>query len=50
VGHLGMGNIFGTVALEAAYNYGDNWLEQLLVYLWDNYLFLEDFFKTTCQK
>jgi cysteine-S-conjugate beta-lyase len=50
VGHLGMGNIFGTVALEAAYNYGDNWLEQLLVYLWDNYLFLEDFFNKNLPK
>jgi cystathionine beta-lyase len=44
VGHLGMGNIFGSVALEAAYKNGDGWLEQMLDYLWDNYLFLEDFF------
>jgi len=43
VGHLGMGNIFGTVALEAAYTHGDNWLDQMLDYLWDNYLLLEDF-------
>ncbi|WP_372931966.1 MalY/PatB family protein [Mariniphaga sediminis] len=45
IGHLGMGNIFGTVALEAAYTHGDEWLKQLLDYLWGNYLFLEDFFK-----
>ncbi len=45
VGHLGMGNIFGTVALEAAYTSGDNWLEQLLDYLWENYKTLESFFE-----
>jgi cysteine-S-conjugate beta-lyase len=45
VGHLGMGNIFGLVAMEAAYNYGDEWLGQLLDYLWENYFFLEKFMK-----
>ncbi|MFW5821800.1 MAG: MalY/PatB family protein [Tangfeifania sp.] len=43
VGHLGMGNIFGTVALEAAYSNGDGWLEQMMGYVWGNYLFLEKF-------
>ncbi|WP_167616410.1 MalY/PatB family protein [Maribellus sediminis] len=43
VGHLGMGNIFGTIAMEAAYTHGDEWLEQLLDYLWKNYNTLEDF-------
>jgi len=43
--HLGMGNIFGTVALEAAYTDGDDWLEQQLEYLWDNYIFLKNFFR-----
>jgi len=43
--HLHMGNIFGTVALEAAYTYGDEWLAQLLQYLQGNYAFLEQFFK-----
>lgn len=42
--HLHMGNIFGTVALEAAYTYGDEWLAQLLQYLQGNYAFLEQFF------
>jgi cysteine-S-conjugate beta-lyase len=50
VGHLGMGNIFGSVALEAAYTSGDEWLEQLLVYLWENYLFLENFIKENLPK
>ena len=31
--HIGLGNIFGTVALEAAYKYGDAWLDGLLAYL-----------------
>ncbi len=50
VGHLGMGNIFGSVALEAAYTHGDDWLEQMLEYLWGNYLFLENFFETNLPK
>jgi cystathionine beta-lyase len=35
--HIGMGNIFGTVALEAAYRYGDAWLDGLLNYLNANF-------------
>lgn len=42
--HLHMGNIFGTVALEAAYTHGDEWLAQLMNYLHENYLTLETFF------
>jgi len=43
VRHLGMGNIFGSVALEAAYSKGDEWVNQLMEYLWQNYIFLENF-------
>jgi len=43
--HLHMGNIFGNVALEAAYTHGDEWLGQLMDYLQGNLLFLESFFK-----
>lgn len=50
VGHLGMGNIFGSIALEAAYTHGDEWLNQLLNYLWGNYLLLEDFFENKLPK
>jgi cysteine-S-conjugate beta-lyase len=50
VGHLGMGNIFGLVALEAAYSQGDEWLEQLMDYLWENYFFLEKFMKEHLSK
>lgn len=45
IAHLGMGNIFGSVALEAAYTHGDEWLNQLLSYLWGNFLLLDDFFR-----
>ncbi len=45
VGHFGMGNIFGSVALEAAYTHGDEWLNQTIDYLWDNYLLIEEFIK-----
>jgi cystathionine beta-lyase len=45
VGHYGMGNIFGSVALEAAYKNGDNWLDQLMDYLQENYRCLEKFFQ-----
>ncbi len=45
VGHLGMGNIFGSIALEAAYTHGDEWLEQMLDYLWKNFQLVNDFMK-----
>jgi cystathionine beta-lyase len=45
-GHLDMGNIFGAVALEAAYSKGSDWLEQLLDYLGENIKFLDHFVKS----
>ena len=36
-------NIFGMVASEAAYRHGDAWLDELLDYLWNNYLLVKDF-------
>ncbi len=39
-----MGNVFGNIALETAYNYGDEWLKQLHAYLEGNILFVIDFF------
>lgn len=50
VAHLYMGNIFGSVAMEAAYAHGDNWLDQMLDYMWDNYKILEAFFETKLPK
>lgn len=45
VPHLHMGNIFGNIALEAAYREGGGWVNQLVDYMWDNYIFLESFLK-----
>lgn len=50
VAHLHMGNIFGTIAMEAAYTHGDEWLKQLLDYLWENYLLLENYFRINLPK
>jgi len=41
--HLGMGNLFGTIASIAAYTKGDDWLDQLMVYLQGNVDFIQDF-------
>lgn len=44
--HIGMGNIFGAVASEAAYTQGEEWLDQLLAYLKNNINFLEAYLQT----
>lgn len=41
--HIDSGNVFGTLALEAAYNMGEPWLEELLIYLEENIDYMEDF-------
>ena len=38
-----MPNIFGLTATEEAYNYGEEWLENLLQYIHDNFMFLESY-------
>ncbi|MFR9166625.1 MAG: MalY/PatB family protein [Dysgonomonas sp.] len=38
-------NTFAIEALIAAYNEGEEWLEQLKVYLYDNYNYLKEFFR-----
>jgi len=43
--HVWHGNIFGSVALQAAYNYGSDWLEQLLDYVEGNINLVDSFFK-----
>jgi cystathionine beta-lyase len=35
---------FAVAGLMAAYEDGEDWLEQLKLYLWENYLFLQDYF------
>lgn len=39
---IGLGNIFGTVALEVAYKYGDSWLDGLLNYLNANFNIIDE--------
>lgn len=38
-------NPFGVIALQAAYNEGEDWIDQLNVYLWENYQALKTFFR-----
>lgn len=49
---LGVGgvNLFGVIAFEAAYNYGEEWLEQLLVYLEENLNYIDDYLKNEIPK
>jgi cystathionine beta-lyase len=43
--HLYMGNVFGNVATEAAYNQGHEWLSQMMKYTEENIDFTTEFFK-----
>lgn len=43
--HLHMGNTFGALALEAAYNQSEEWLEELIQYLERNVFLVRDFLK-----
>ena len=36
-------NPFGPVALKAAYNESEDWIDELNLYLWDNFTLLRDF-------
>lgn len=47
---VGRGNVFGLVALEAAYNFGEDWLRQLMEYLEENLNLLTRFFKERVPK
>lgn len=47
---ISMCNTFGVTALEAAYTYGEDWLEELLIYLQGNMSFLDHFLKTRIPK
>lgn len=48
--HLTGGNIFGSIALEAAFTHGDEWLDQLVVYLENNFNYLNKFIKENLPK
>jgi cystathionine beta-lyase len=41
--HVGMGNLFGMVASEAAYTHGTTWLNELLLYVKGNLDFMETY-------
>ncbi|MEG1648501.1 MAG: aminotransferase class I/II-fold pyridoxal phosphate-dependent enzyme, partial [Rikenellaceae bacterium] len=41
--HVGQGNIFGAVALQAAYENGGDWVDQLMVYIEANADYVVDF-------
>lgn len=43
-------NPFGVEGLMAAYNYGEEWLEELIGYLYSNYLFTKEFFETNLSR
>jgi len=43
--HVGMGNLFGAIAMRAAYENGEAWLEQLLDYVWENVTYVDVFCK-----
>jgi cysteine-S-conjugate beta-lyase len=44
--HMHLGNIFGNVASETAYTYGEGWLKELLSYLKENVELVMSFCKT----
>lgn len=47
---IGGANLFGLTAMEAAYRYGDEWLEQLLDYLQENLEFTMEYFARNIPK
>jgi len=48
--HVGLGNMFGIAATEAAYTNGDEWLQQLLEYVSGNIDFVENYIKERIPK
>lgn len=43
-------NIMGMIATQAAYSKGEQWVEELIPYLYENFLFMESFFKENLPK
>lgn len=43
--HLSQGNIFGEIAIEACYTYGEEWLTQLLYYIKGNVDYIQQYIK-----
>jgi cystathionine beta-lyase len=43
--HVNMGNMFGPIALKAAYEQGEEWLKQMLDYVWENVCYVDEYLK-----
>jgi cystathionine beta-lyase len=43
--HVNMGNLFGPIALKAAYQHGEDWLKQLMEYVLENVKYVDGFLK-----
>ncbi len=43
--HMNMGNMFGPIVLAASYENGEEWLSQLLEYVWENVCYVDEFLK-----
>ncbi len=41
--HILDGNMFGNIAITAAYRHGEEWVEQLKSYLWSNIVFVKNY-------
>lgn len=41
--HIGGLNLFGVMGFQAAYQFGKEWHEQMISYVWENYLFMVDY-------
>ncbi|NOX45867.1 MAG: putative C-S lyase [Chlorobi bacterium] len=48
--HVGMGNLFGMVASEAAYTHGKEWLDQMLDYVKGNLDYIESYIQKNIPK
>ncbi|MGY0692755.1 MalY/PatB family protein [Virgibacillus sp. FSP13] len=48
--YLGLSNTFGVTAVESAYKYGEDWLDQFLDYLEGNLTFLTKFIETNMKE
>lgn len=48
--YLGLSNTFGVTASEAAYQYGEEWLDQFLDYMEGNLIFLTEFLETNLKE
>ncbi len=48
--HLGSMNIFAMTAVKAAYESGEDWLDSMLKYVYDNYRFVKERFEKTMKR